>query len=440
MRCHAATCSQYTLRCVHTFNILGRCLLACQYNFLSRCRCRCRIFRCKIQRAACSAGGCRQALANRLGSLERRRRERGVKQRIKLFGLNLHQCFFLCQLAFVHKVNRNFERGCRRPLAVPCLEHIKLTAFNRKLHILHVPVVVFQQLCDIRKLLVYVGHCVLQCGNRLGRPDARNNVLALRIHQVFTIQLLFPGRRVTRKRNACAAIVAHVAKYHCLYVDGGSPACGNVIHPAVYDRPGVIPRTENSGNRFQQLLFRILREVLAHFFFINLFIFCNQILQIVGIKVCVKFHALGFLHRMQFMLKLFLIDLHNDIGEHLDKPSVTIIRKTRIPRFPGHAFDRHVVESKVQYCIHHSRHRSARPRPYGYKEWIFRIAKLFAGNFFRLCHCIINLVNHFLRDLLAVFIILCAGLCRHNKTLRYREPQIGHFRKVRAFATQKILH
>ena len=127
--------------------------------------------------------------------------------------------------------------------------------------------------------------------DRLRRSDTCNNILALCVHQIFAIKLLFACGGVSGESNACAAIVTHIAEYHCLYVDSGTPACRNIIHAAVYDRSWVIPRTEYCRYCFKKLFLCVLRKLFAHFTLIDLFIFFNDFFQIVRIQLSIHLHA-----------------------------------------------------------------------------------------------------------------------------------------------------
>ena len=50
-----------------------------------------------------------------------------------------------------------------------------------------------------------------------GNAFSMATIFALSIHQKFAVQFLFACGRVSCKCNACAAVIAHVAKYHHLH-------------------------------------------------------------------------------------------------------------------------------------------------------------------------------------------------------------------------------
>ncbi|CAK7065791.1 MAG: hypothetical protein DELT_03107 [Desulfovibrio sp.] len=299
---------------------------------------------------------------------------------------------------------------------------------------------IFKGLSNIRKLLIYLRHLVAQMGNRLRRPDARNNVFTLCVHQVFAIELLFACGGVSRESNAGAAIVTHISEYHCLYVNRRTPACRDIIHAAIYDCPRVVPRTEHSRYGFKQLFLCILREFLAHFLLIDFFVFLDEVFQIIRIQFRVHLDAFCVFGSLELFFKFFFVDAHNNVGEHLDESPVAVIRPTRIAGLLRHTLNRNVIEAEVQDRVHHTRHGSAGAAAYGYEERIFLVAELLAGNLFRLRHCIINLLHYFVGDLFAVFIVLRASFRRNRKALGNRQTKVGHLCQVCAFAPKKVSH
>ena len=135
---------------------------------------------------------------------------------------------------------------------------------------------VFEGLGNVCELLIYLRHLVREVRDRLRRSDTGNNIFALRVHQIFAIQLLFACGGVSCESNARAAIVAHVAEYHGLYVNRRTPAGRDIVHAAINDCSRVIPGTEYSRYGFEQLFLCILRELFAHFLLINFFIFLDD--------------------------------------------------------------------------------------------------------------------------------------------------------------------
>ena len=147
--------------------------------------------------------------------------------------------------------------------------------------------------CNLHKLLIALGKILFQSGDGLGCADTRHHVLALRIDQVLAVNAFGAGRRISRKGNACARCIAHVAKYHRLHVYRRAPVTGYIVHTSVYNRPLVIPGTEHRFHRFHKLYSGILRELFAFVFFVNIFETDDDLFHVLSGQVGVVLHALG---------------------------------------------------------------------------------------------------------------------------------------------------
>ena len=101
----------------------------------------------------------------------------GCSRASSCLGSTLQNSLFFGDHAFVHQINGDFQSGGSGALAVSGLEHVELAVLNGEFHILHVAVVVFERLRDVHKLLVHLGHDLLElsrsaegCGCRRRRP------------------------------------------------------------------------------------------------------------------------------------------------------------------------------------------------------------------------------------------------------------------------------
>ena len=106
----------------------------------------------------------------------------------------------------------------------------------------------------------------------------------------------------------------------------------------------------------------------------------------------------------------------------------------------GQAHHGTVVEAQVEDGVHHAGHGSASAGTHGYEEGILLIAKLLAGDFFRLGHGCKDLVHDVLSDHLAVGIITGAGLGGHGEALGNGHAKVGHFGQVGALAAKQLAH
>ena len=205
-----------------------------------------------------------------------------MKKLIQRLCFNSKHCFLRVYFPFIYQIACNLQSCLCSPLAVSGLQEEQFPVFNGKFHILHIPVMIFQSVCNFNKLCVTFRQIFLQLGNRLGGSDTCNHVLALGVDQIFTVNTLCPCRRITGKCHTGSRCIAHIAKNHSLYIDCRSPVSGDVIHSAVYDCPLIIPGTEHGLNGLHKLNLGILREIFIHFIFINCFEPDDYFLQIIS--------------------------------------------------------------------------------------------------------------------------------------------------------------
>ena len=124
------------------------------------------------------------------------------------------------------------------------------------------------------------------------------------------------------KATPVPEVSPHVAEYHGLYVDRRSPVAGDVVHPAVYDGPVVIPGTEHGpftapiscsfaswgkSSPFMASLYTALKTVLTSSFRSS-----HRHLGVIG-------DAFLLLHLVDDLLEIGFWYLHYHVGIHLDK-------------------------------------------------------------------------------------------------------------------------
>ena len=133
------------------------------------------------------------------------------------------------------------KRGVTQDVELTADDLKELAVFNGELHLLHSGVVVFKSLAIVLKLLEGFGEFLFHFGNVHRSTNACNNVFALCVGEELTEKALSAGSRVTGERNACAAIVAHIAERHHLNVNGGTPRIRDIVIAAVNVSTGVVP-------------------------------------------------------------------------------------------------------------------------------------------------------------------------------------------------------
>ena len=363
-----------------------------------------------------------------------------VKEHIERLRVDLHERFLLGDHALVDEVARDLDRRRSRALAVTRLQHIELLVLDGELHILHIAVVIFKDLADFLELLVHFGEDFRHLGDGHRGADARNDVFALRVGEEFAHQALLAGGGVARERDARAAVVAHVAERHHLHVDRGTPAVRDVVIHTVDVRAGVVPRTEDRLDRLEELLLGIGGEVLAELLFILCLELVCKLFQVVRRQLDVLRDALLFLHLVDELLEILLADFHNDVGEHLDESSVTVVSPAGVARLLRKRLDDFLVETEVKDGIHHAGHGSARTRTDGDEKGIFQIAELPAADLFHLLDVLHDLSLDPGVDLTAVFIVLRAGFRGDREALRNGKTDVRHLSEIRALAAKELSH
>ena len=290
---HTAAHREDTLGSGHALNVLRAGLQADQDHLFAPGCPRLGIVGSEHHPAAGGAGRGRQALAHHMGGLQGLGVKLRVQQRVELLGLYPHDRFPFVDHPFIHQIHRNLQGRSRRTLAVSGLEHIELPILNGELHILHIPVMIFQAACDRGKLLVNLRHILLQLVDLGGRADAGYHVFALGVDEIFAEELLLSRGGVPGKRHAGAGVLVQVAEYHGHHIDGGSPGIGNVVHAAIVVGAGVVPGAEHGLDGLHHLDLGIGGELLALLLPVERLKPGDQLLHIVLVQIDVIPDALS---------------------------------------------------------------------------------------------------------------------------------------------------
>ena len=363
-----------------------------------------------------------------------------MQKHIQSLCVDLEQSFLLGDHALVDEVASDTDSSGSGTLTVSGLEHIEFALFDGELHILHISVMVFESFANFEELVVNFGQYFCHLGDGHRSTNACNDVFALSVHKEFAHKSGFAGSRVTGERNAGTAIVAHVAECHHLNVYSGTPAVRNVVVHSVNVCTGVVPASEYGFDSFKELFLRIGGEVLADLFLVFGFELGCQFFKIFGGEFDVVGYALLFLHLVDESFKIFLADFHNDVGEHLNKSSVAVPSPSGVTGLLCKHFYDLLVQSEVEDGVHHTRHGCSCARTNGNEKRIFEVAELLAGDLLHLFDVFHDLRLNLGIDLLSVLIVLSASFGGNSEALGNGKTDIGHFRKVCAFAAQKFTH
>ncbi len=363
-----------------------------------------------------------------------------MKKHIKRFCVNLHKRFFFAYHTFVDEIAGNFDSCSRGTLTVTGLQHIKFFVFDGEFHILHIAVMVFESFADFLELCVSFGEYFLHLLDRHRRTYACNDVFTLCVYKEFAHKSLFACCGITRERNAGTGSVAQIAERHHLYVYGSTPRIGNVVVHTVNVCTGIVPRTEYRFNRFEKLFFGIVGEIFAELFLIFGFKLVSKFFKVVGGEVNVEFDTLLSLHFVDKFFKVFLADFHNDVGEHLDKSSVTVPSPAGIARFSRNSINNVFVKTEIEYGVHHTGHRSSCAGTYRHEQGVDLIAELLAADLFHFVNVGHNFFLNAVVDFTSVFIVLRAGFGRDSEALRYGKTDFRHFSEVCTLTAEKLAH
>ncbi len=133
-----------------------------------------------------------------------------------------------------------------------------------------------------------------------------------------------------------------------------------------------------------------------------------------------------------------LLDIEDDVAEHLDEAAVGVIGEARVLGALGQSLDALIVEAEVQNRVHHAGHGKLCARAHGDEQGVGTGTELLALQGFELLEGSIHLVVHVFADLAAH--VLATGFGLNRESRRNRETSVGHLSKTGALATKDVLH
>ena len=254
-----------------------------------------------------------------------------------------------------------------------------------ELHVLHVMVMLFQLVLNVEQLFIDFRHGFFHgriiglayffanilllgpfytsfLGDLLWRSDARNDVLTLRIDQIFSIETVLTSCCIAGEAYACGRGITHVAKHHGHDRNGCTPFGGYAFHLAVQDSSLVHPAVKHRTNGTPKLVHGISREVFSCLFLDGILKSNNQCLEVINGHFIVKLHSTFGLDIHDDCFKwidiFFVRWFHSEnyIAVHLYKTAIAVISKTFVPGFLHQAFHNIVIQSQIQDGIHHAWH------------------------------------------------------------------------------------
>ncbi len=206
------------------------------------------------------------------------------------------------------------------------------------------------------ELLIRLGKIPGEFGDRLGDPNAGNDVLALCVDEVVTFKIRLACGGVAGHGHAGSGPLPHVAEHHRLHVDGGSEIVCNPVGVAICECAVRVPRMEHGFHRHHQLVVGILGEVLTRLVLDDLLEALQHSRQGGGIEVGVRLDACCGTSFGQDLLERVIVDTHHDASEHLDEAAIGVIDEALIAECLDHAGEDCVVDADVEDGVHHPWH------------------------------------------------------------------------------------
>ena len=302
-----------------------------------------------------------------------------VEELLELARLDAGHRLLLRDHALLLHRDREPDGGLAGPLGVAGLEHVELAALDRELEVLDVLVVGLQLLGVLGELLVDLGHRLLEARDRLGVPDAGDDVLALRVGQVVAVELLRAGDRVAGEGDAGARSLAHVAEDHGLDVDGGAEVVGDLLRPPVGDRAVGVPGAEDGLDGRSQLIHRVVGKFLAGVGLVDALEDLDDLAQVLRRELRVGLDAGKLLGPAERFLEDVAVDALDDLAEHLDEAAVGVEGEPLVTGEPLQPAQRVGVQAQVEDRVHHPGHRELGPRADAHQERVGGVAEALAG-------------------------------------------------------------
>src|SRR3990170_859543 len=332
-----------------------------------------------------------------------------------------------CDEALRHEVHGNLHCGPRGPFPLSRLEDPQLPALDRELDVLEVAVVLLEPLRVAPELR-----------DLQWRANPGDDVLALRVHQILTVEPVLSRGGVPCENDAGPGVLAHVPEDHRLDVRGRPEIVRYLVEVPIVDRALPVPRPEDGEDRLFELAPRVLRELL---------VLCaeealelrDDLAEHLGRKVRVLLARRLRLPPVQNRLEPARVDAQYDAAEHLEYASIRVPSEPVVPRHRGDRGDGPVVEAEVQDRVHHARHRELRTAPDGDEERACGVTELPADRRFDSGQCVRNL---FLQSRweLSLRGVRVAGPRRDREAGRHGKAEAGHLREAGPLSAEEVLH
>src|SRR5581483_2857376 len=202
----------------------------------------------------------------------------------------------------------------------------------------------------------------------------------------------------------------------------------------------VVPRAEHGIARHHQLLVRVLREVAFGVLLHDLLVLLNHFLQRLGVEVSVELGLFLLLFGVEDFIESVLRDVEHHVAEHLNQTTIRIVGKARVVRAARQRFHRNVVQPEVQDRVHHARHAELGARAHAHQQRVLARAELLLLQVFQPAQRRFHLLGHCLAHAAVGAHVFAAGVGLDGEAGRHGQAGVGHLRKPRARAAERVLH
>ena len=273
--------------------------------------------------------------------------------------------------------------------------------------------------------------------DRLGRPDAGDDVLSLRVDEELAVEAPLAGRRVAREADPRPGRVPLVAEHHLDDVHGGAEVVRDVVRAAIDTRARRLPRVEHGAGGASQLLAGVRRERRADLALVELLEGRDQAAQVVGRQLDVESRAARFLERLQLALEDVPVDPVDDLAVHLDQTAVRVEREPWVAGRGREPLDGDVVQAEVEDRVHHPGHRDRGAGAHGDEERVGGVAESLPGLLLEPRDVVVDLGPELLRHLAAAH-GGAAGVRRDREAGRDGDPERGHLGEPDPLAAEQL--
>ena len=273
-----------------------------------------------------------------------------------------------------------------------------------------------QRIADLYQLMIGVRHLALKLLDGPGGANARHDVLALGVDEVFAVKPFLAGRGIAAEGDPRGAVVAHVAVDHGLHVDGGAPFIRDVVQLPVHHGAFVVPRAEHGPDSAPELLAGIVRKVGARARLDLGLELGDQRLEVGGPEFHVLRDAGAGLPALQQCLEGIVILIvrrthaHDHISVHLYESPVAVVGEAFVTRLRDQSLDGGIVQAEIQNGVHHAGHGRTGPGPDGNQQRVFRAAETGVHDALDLRHRLLDLFVKFRRVPMVVVVEIGAYL------------------------------